>query len=366
MAHRILADVPFTAGIQGHGGDHRTAQLLELLQQAEIEPSLLQPQSLSQRSHPYLEAISAILNPRTLLFILKHHLKISRTLAAIAFCGFQRNGFKQAMQQHSGSRVMLWESIKYYVTPYVAKECEFKTIAVPHNVDCLLSGANQYRSLETEIAALAKADAVFCIAREEQWFLKLRGIPADYLPYYPPEALVNQLLAVRQARSPQSQERFLILGSAGNEPTFLGMLEQLNWLQDIQADIDFQVDVVGFGTERLAPHIKDSRIKIHGAVSSEALNHFLQQAKAALVHQQAGIGALTRIPELLIAGIPVIANSSACRSAFSYSGIYCYEQRDELAELLTKSLPTPEPLARPVLAEKRFIACLNQMIHACS
>lgn len=364
MAHRIVADIPFSEGIHGHGGDHRTAQLLGLLQQAGIEPSALSPPSIAKQTNPYVAAIAAILSPKTLHFIVKHQLKIARTLAAIAFCGFQRQAFERAMLQHTGDKVMLWESIKYYMVPYVAEECQFKTIAVPHNVDCLLSGANAYRSLETEIEALAKADAVFCIAREEQWFLKLKGVQADYLPYYPPEALARQLLAIRESRTAANQENFLILGSAGNEPTFLGMLEQLRWIQQIQADLDFQIDVVGFDTERLSPHLHDPRVQIHGAVSSERLNQFLRRAKAALVHQQAGIGALTRIPELLLAGIPIIANSSACRSAFSYSGLYCYEQPHELAELMTKSLPMPEAPPRPVLAEQRFLTCLKQLIQA--
>jgi glycosyltransferase involved in cell wall biosynthesis len=353
----ILVDAPFTGGINGHGGDHRTAQLMELLQAAEMQPVVLEKPLLTDRMSRVLAGFFAIMRPSTMLFILKHRLKIPYTPTAIAFCGFQRRAFSQAMNRHDGAKVLLWESIKYYIAPYVAQENEFSTIAVPHNLDCLLLGSTEHRELATEIAALAKADAVFCISREEQWLLKLKGVNADYLPYYPPEMLVDQLLQVRQLRAETTQERFLILGSAGNEPTFLGMVEQLDWLQKGQTTV--KIDVVGYETERLKEYVTCENITIHGGVSAEQLNHFLIHASAALVHQQSGIGALTRIPELLIAGVPIIANSTACRSAFNYAGVYCYDDSTELAELMAKPLSMPPILPRPVSAERRFIESIR-------
>jgi hypothetical protein len=99
-----------------------------------------------------------------------------------------------------------------------------------------------------------------------------------------------------------------------------------------------------------------------GSVSSDELNKILTTTKAVLIHQLAGVGALTRIPEMLIAGVPVIANGNACRSSFEYDGIYHYEDQTELKEMLSKSeFPFPQMLPRPRCAEERFIKTLREL-----
>jgi hypothetical protein len=87
-----------------------------------------------------------------------------------------------------------------------------------------------------------------------------------------------------------------------------------------------------------------------------------KKAIAVLIYQEAGVGALTRIPEMLIAGILVIANSNTCRSAYNYDGIYCYDDDYELIKLMESELGLPEILPRPVEAERRFIDYFNAII----
>ncbi|NJL53101.1 MAG: hypothetical protein HC930_14560, partial [Hydrococcus sp. SU_1_0] len=53
--------------------------------------------------------------------------------------------------------------------------------------------------------------------------------------------------------------------------------------------------------------------------------------------------------------------SNACRSAFTYPGLHCYDNESELAELLNMDLEIPEILPRPAKAEKRFIDCLRKL-----
>ncbi|NJL11155.1 MAG: glycosyltransferase family 4 protein [Calothrix sp. SM1_7_51] len=206
-----------------------------------------------------------------------------------------------------------------------------------------------------EITNLAKADKIFSISREEQWLLKLYGIDNDFLPYYPPKEILNFLLDVRKARKISEKKRFLIIGTANNNPTIQGMIEQIQWLTSIKKEANFEIDIAGYGTEKLKEYCCDSTINIIGSVDSKELHNLLVNAKAVLVHQKMGTGALTRIPETIIAGIPVIANSSACRSAFNYSGVYCYEDKSELLNLICKKLDIPEILLPPIEAENRFL-----------
>jgi glycosyltransferase involved in cell wall biosynthesis len=363
----ILVDAFYTAGIDGHGGDHRTAQIAELLEKANLNTSIVEKRVLETRLKRYWAGLRSIVNLKTLQFIAAHQLKIPFSPTAISFCGFQRQIYADAMRQHLGAKLLLWETTKNYVAPYVAQERDFKVIALPHNLDCFVLPPKQFhQNFDLEVKSLATADAIFCISREEQWLLKLKGLNADFLPYYPPEQIVERLLNIRSLREKSPKKNFLILGSAGNIPTFQGMVEQLQWLETVRNVLDFRVDIVGYRTETLQPYCDHEDFVIHGSVTSEELNDFLIHSTVALVHQTAGVGALTRIPELLIAGVPIIANSNACRSAFEYAGIYSYDTLSELADLIAQACKTPftmpEMLPRPVAAEKRFITCLLQMV----
>lgn len=358
----ILVDTFFTTNANGHGGDHRTAQIAELIEKANISISRLNRTIIHTRLSRLLAGISAIANINTLHFITKHQLNIGHSIVALAFCGFQRQLYQKELRQHSGSKLLLWEATKNYVAPYVANDVGIRVVAMPHNLESLVPKQGAFfEGFETEVSALAKADVVFCISREEEWLLRTKGINAHYLPYYPPDPLLKRLLKVREARATSEKRRFLILGNANNPPTEQGMIEQLQWLTNVRQALEFEVDIVGYGTERLSRYCDRSDFRIHGSVSPEAVDDFLVTARAALVHQKPTSGALTRIPEFLIAGLPIIANSNACRSTAGYAGIYSYDDEIELADWLSQPMPVPDLLPRPVAAEKRFIDCLTAL-----
>lgn len=358
----LVVDTFFQSASYAHGGYYRTQQIAELIEQANFQAIPFQRQLLLSKRDRVLAGLAAILNPATFQFILKYQLKIRSSATAIAFCGFQRKLYQKVLNQHSGRKLLLWEATKNYVAPYVAKELGFKTIALPHNLESLAAGEDVFpESFDTELASLGQADAVFCIAREEAWLLNLKGINAQFLPYYPPKARFNQLLEIRQRRKTTVKSHFLILGSASHPPTHEGMMEQIQWLKRIHQTQPFSVQIAGRGTETLAPFCDSPHFVLHGFVSEDQIEQLLQHSKAILIHQKAGAGAITRIPDMLVAGIPVIANGSACRSAFDYAGVYCYDDWTELAARIQQPLETPEVLPRPVAAETRFINRLIEL-----
>ncbi|MBW4538628.1 MAG: hypothetical protein KME43_05710 [Myxacorys chilensis ATA2-1-KO14] len=359
----ILVDTFFTTDPNGHGGDHRTAQIAELIKKASINSSPFDRTLLTTRFSRYLAGVSAILNPTTLQFITKHRLKVGYSTVALAFCGFQRQLYQSKLRQHNGIKLLLWEATKNYVAPYVAADNGFKVIALPHNLESLvLDQGAFFAGFETEVRALVKADTVFCISREEEWLLRIKGANAYFLPYYPPEAVLQRLLKVREARATSTKRGFLILGNANNPPTRNGMIEQLERLREVEKTLDFYVDIAGYGTERLAEYCDGKTYTIHGAITNEKLDELLIGTQAALIHQKPTSGALTRIPELLISGVPVVANTNACRSTSEYSGVYRYESWIELADWMSQSLPMPKMLNHPVAAEKRFVECIRQFL----
>jgi hypothetical protein len=89
-------------------------------------------------------------------------------------------------------------------------------------------------------------------------------------------------------------------------------------------------------------------------VSERDLDALQRDARALLVHYVPAPGALTRIPEALIAGIPVVANRHAARGYETVSGVHVYDTAEELAELLAADLPAPA-MPTPPAAEGRFV-----------
>ncbi|MCP6759828.1 MAG: glycosyltransferase [Fischerella sp. CENA71] len=358
MMKAILHNSKFAGIPNGDGGHRRTAQIKELvsLSGSEINDIKIKP---VPKIDKYISGINCIA---------KYKLKIFPSYKVIGDCGQKYHIYHKCLREHQGEKLLVWEATENYIAPYVAKQFGFKILALPHNIESLVTDHGdpltwKYLpdSLESEIYHLAKADAIFCISREEQWLLKLRGINADFLPYYPPKSVLSNLLEIRQIRNNSQPQRFLILGTAENPPTRLGMIEQIQWLSEIETLLDCEVDIAGYGTEKLQEYCKSPKFILHGAVEQKKLNHLLINAKAVLVHQKAGVGALTRIPEMIIAGIPVIANSNSCRSAFDYPGVYCYDNQHEMTNLLFKNLDIPVMLERPISAEKRFIDCLQEL-----
>lgn len=363
--HKVLRSSTYKFNPNGHGGHRRSSQILELISSLKYEAHDID-EVLSSRLSRYFNGLN---------FLSKYRFKVFPHYRVISVCGLHYQTYQAAFQKHSGRKLVLWEDTKNFVAPYVAREQGYKVIALPHNIESLVSGQTDIytqrkppKNLENEIRHLNMADSVFCISREEQWLLRLFGVNADFLPYYPPSQILENLLQVRESRllaqnnGFAQNNQFLILGTAHNTPTYQGMLQQIHLLQSLIRKVDFEVDVAGFGTEKLKEHCTVPRVNFHGSLPQEKLNTLLSSTKAVLIHQNAGAGALTRIPELLIAGIPIIANGNASRSAFHYSGIHTYDSLSEFATLLNSTFEFPPIPPRPLVAEQRFIECFNQLL----
>jgi hypothetical protein len=265
------------------------------------------------------------------------------------------------MSQAPGPDVYVWENAGSTIGAQLAAGAGCAVVAVPQNIYTAERGFRDQwlgrrglAALEKELEFLRGCDAVFCIAREEQWLLRVQGIPADHLPYYPPTALERFLLEVRERRRPSTERRFLLLGTFNYPPTARSFVELIEFLCSKAWSRDFIIDVAGQGSERLASTITAPHVVLHGTVTQERLGELLETTTAAIVHQRPSVGALTRIPELLVAGVPVIANVDASRSTWSFPGVSHYESLEELEEIVKGPLPASPPFQRPVQAEDRF------------
>ncbi len=266
-----------------------------------------------------------------------------------------------AVLGHKGARLLLWEDTSSALPVALAKEHGYAVIALPQNVESLKGTLRSADGLAVEAASLSKADRIFCIAEEESWLLANLGLSSDFLPYFPVRAKRASLesIARRRERGVPADAPWVILGGANHPPTLEGMRTLLRWVQPAVRD-GLKVLVGGFGTEGLAGEFPGTGIGFLGALPGPRMEDLMAGARGILVHQDHGAGALTRIPEALLARVPVVASRLAARSTRGYEGVSIYDSKDELLALMRSEIPgVPRPPPIPIEAISRFAAALR-------
>jgi glycosyltransferase involved in cell wall biosynthesis len=222
----------------------------------------------------------------------------------------------------------------------------------------------QDRMLRVETELLSLADLVVTISREEAFFLNNLNMKTFYYSYYPVEEIADRLLQIRERRKKTKKSGLLLLGTINNRPTLDGFVDVINfWSRPARSGIDEPLIVAGWGTEQLRHLGRREIVEFRGPLEDTALDDILAQIKACLCYQKSGAGALTKIVEMLVAGIPVLANFQSARSYYGTAGLIEFSGLEDLAgafplaENWEGDIPVPpRPDAGPLLAEIRKAA----------
>jgi len=355
----IIRHSSFPVDAWGHGGAKRSAQISEILTQNGLTDRLLPPT-------PEIKPIGKLM---LLQRGIQSYFELPQfpgfSINFLRKFGRERNTYKSEFEDCKGG-VFLWESTlpKHWNFFALAHASHLPVIALPHNLEALVPRNASMMDdnpvvrkwFEKEVALFKHCSCVFTISREEQWLLRLQGVDAEYLPYYPVSSVVEYYNSIRSFREQNTTDDFmLMLGSASNPPTYSGMVECIQlFLRRPQGDLTLHV--AGYQTEALRKEFSsDDRIKIHGTVTNEQMADLLKRCRAMLIHTSPSTGALTRIPEMLLAGVVVVVNANAVRSWENIPGVWVYNTDEELESLLEKDFPSFGAPARPVAAEKRFV-----------
>ena len=262
MTNRIIRYTIFESNQSGHGGDRRTAQISDFLKEMGINwykiPVSMEKPSLSFNFFRKLVIIFKLY--LQVFFIVKKRFNpkvFYRTVSMV--CQF-KGVFE--IKRNKDLSVVLWETTRTelsFVVP-LFKRKGFKIVALPNNLESLvskqlsgLSGRISPVWLFEEIELLKRCEVVFTISREETLLLQQMGIDAYYLPYYPSERNLNFLLEIRKIRNdfkntiPSKRKKILMLGSASNYPTRIGMENIIDFFQEVSAD-KFELIIAGYGT----------------------------------------------------------------------------------------------------------------------
>lgn len=361
--NKVIKFSNFQPNAWGHGGEKRTAQIQGILQSVVslehgdfFEPNEPKIQrllnGLKNIDFKSLAEISSIQ-------------KLKTTINYFAKEEILKKQLKPLLQD---KQLILWENTtpELAFIPKIAEQCNTKIIALPHNLESLVP-TQKYKNtnltspewFKQEIEYLRKCDAVFTISREEQWLLAIHGVDAGYLPYYPPLSVEIFLKEIKTRRLEVEvpKSKFLMLGTAGNPPTYQGMLNRIQFFAKELPELELLV--AGYATESLSKEIQSKNISFLGEITTAKLTDILSTVKGVIIHQAASSGALTKIPEFLIAGVPIISNSKAARNYFNIKGVHVYENDDEFCHFIhTKTLAEPEVWDKPIVEEARFKKCI--------
>ena len=227
-------------------------------------------------------------------------------------------------------------------------------IAICHNLESLSPNQSlpkrQRILFNKELNILSRCHLVITISREETFLLKNLNINTLFLPYYPVDAILRRMLKIRDSRKKTKKKDILLLGTATNKPTKLGMLKVFEeWKRNSLAHLGEKLLVAGYGTDIVRESVHGKGMEFLGSLPKTELDRKLSCVKACLCYQEQGSGALTRIPEMLIAGIPVLANTHAARSYHNLKGITEFSRFADLPEAIKKTeslerrIPVPSP-----------------------
>ena len=222
-------------------------------------------------------------------------------------------------------------------------------VALCQNIESLSAAqvepAAQLSLLDRELGLLQRCALTVTISREETVLLRNLGVAVHHLPFAPAAPDRVALLGVRERRGETAKTDYLMLGSAANKVTADGMRRLIGfWESSPDLPAGDRLLVAGYDTDKYLSGGDSARVMRLGALSGPALSDRLASVKALICHQDQGAGALTRIPEAIIAGVPVVASRHAARSHEGLPGLATYGALRDLPRVLRDLAPGVPPL----------------------
>lgn len=357
MIYHISA---FDLRSDGHGGNCRSAQVAEFLREiAPVDDSPFPPvQPIWRCSPASLKAVGRV-------GLKAHWLLASELPATIRYAN--------RLKALTSASVFALE--KYYWDPalFLAAAGTRPLVVFPQNIESLVLG--QARSLNSdprldlamELELLSLANFCVAISEEDASILARTCRTVFVLPYYPSSRRLESLLSVRNARKAKVKKHILVLGTANNPPTREGIEKLLcglgEYLGAAGAKASMPIVLVGHGTEVFANRLPEI-VRLEGSVSSQRLEQLQIEASALVVYHPETTGALTRIVESLICGVPVIANKSALRGQVSLLDV---KTTDDMTEIWDSAFniseaAIPRVPSRPVSFEEAIRQAFSTLL----
>jgi hypothetical protein len=327
----------FNRDENGGGGKRRTVQLYEILSK-KIECEFVSELGFSK------DQLTPV-KPKKKLFGVSSESKLASYWEKSFVSVFhQRKKVSQLFIEKTSikTKLVFIDDPLYYES--FVDFCNMKAIAVialVHNIESLVPGHVKKDKKNAlfckEIEILQKCTAVITIAREDHLLLTNFGILSFFIPYYPVESIKARLLQIRKERERNPKQDLLLLGTMKNRSTLIGTLNFVKkYVGECFAKHYGKIYIGGFGAAQIQNFITNPDVIIKSDLSNQEHDHLLKTVKACVCYQDQGSGALTKIPEYLIAGIPVLSNTIAARNYYNLDGIVLFDTPEAFYKAVKK------------------------------
>jgi hypothetical protein len=242
-----------------------------------------------------------------------------------------------------------------FLAPLVTRAQDLGTpvVACCQNLESLSyrgqTSATPGRAFDREIAILSRCALVITISEWENEILQRHGVESFFFPYHPARHIEQRLKSIRSRRHHAFKGGLFTLGSVTNPGTRDGMITLIRTWGEKSRELKGQKLIVcGYGTEELRSTTSSPSVEVHGTVSDAELDDIITHSHGALSYQEYGGGSLTRVTELLTAGVPVVANPHAARDHRNSPGIISVRGISEVPEGVARAMrfgefPPPTP-----------------------
>ncbi|MCR9186766.1 MAG: hypothetical protein NXH81_15310 [Halieaceae bacterium] len=348
MSRNVLHLSTFLNATAKHGGYKRSLQLAEIAQADGIRTLCIPSGLYELLSVLFRSPLSAFAILPIAVTIGMRSLSLKGVAATILYGGW----LHAQMRRHGWPRVMLEVSANQgVIMGNVLVSFNVRFSAYPHNIEFMVPGQNQsfFRSegaaFAAEMLVYRAACRVHAISELDAAVLRAMNVElVQTLLYSPPKSEQSALYQIRKLRVTSDKTGILILGTAWNPPTRLGLEGLLDLIRECSSGQTFTL--AGFGTEVLAP-IAPSSVRVLGGVSDAMIRDLMVQAEALLVCQPPTSGMLTRLVEASFAGIPTYVLGGYFQArGMDNQGVHSISSLDELFKAMPEHLGAEEP-ARP-------------------
>ena len=161
--------------------------------------------------------------------------------------------------------------------------------------------------LADEVQVLQQCNRVLTISKVETGLISGLGLKATYYPYLPVGAIRARLVAIAHQRRQTKPDPhlFVMLGSAMHSTTKRAFERFLQQIGQQGLPDRIRLVLVGTDTEKLAIPMAQN-IETRGWLEQSDLDQLLTSARAVLIPQFSGFGAVTRITEMSCAGVTAL------------------------------------------------------------
>ena len=234
--------------------------------------------------------------------LIAHYRKLVGTIQRPAVCAIEDIGFSDFIS--------------------INANCGIQTVACPHNIESLDAGPLRMHSklynlvrltdFADEFGILSRCAERLFISKAETGLIGGLGLAARYYPYRPVGEIRQGLEIIRKRRERNQlvPGLFLMIGTAGHKSTatsFRWFIENA-FRHGLPQGV--KVIVAGTKTDQLdtTTGSPPKAFEFRGWIEQAELDDLLSCAQGVLIPQLDGFGTLTRLSELVCAGVPVIAS----------------------------------------------------------